>query len=394
MTLPSERSATQWRRGGLALAIGAAGLLAIAAASVVTPSAATSTARQGLANEPSHVALVRSLLAPVATADSICVTSIGAIDIACTVADASALGPAPSPSAVIGATYRFTPTTTRTVREWTATGRPEELQLDPVTGVLSGTPRTLGRYDLVLSARIADDTVLTRSLTLYVDDHALLLGADRFGDDVFQSLLRSTRVLLLPGLLTALIGVGLGTLFGAWAGFYGGAARTILTSLTSAVQSLPGLMLVFVAASASDLNRWVITAVIGVILLPETAQGVAERVERFRRRDFVDAARELGMRDGMILWNEIVWHNARDFILHRATNAWIFAMLMDVTLSYVGLVDGQTSTLGGMLRSGRAALTGGSSGAEAFAALSGILFVVATFTLLDRGVRAAWARSR
>lgn len=98
------------------------------------------------------------------------------------------------------------------------------------------------------------------------------------------------------------------------------------------------------------------------------------------------------MSDHAILWYEIVWLHARDFLVQRAASGFVFAMLMDVTLSYVGLLDSSTSSIGSMLRSGRATVVGGGSSAEAIAAIGAILVLIATFMLLSRGVRALWAR--
>ena len=154
------------------------------------------------------------------------------------------------------------------------------------------------------------------------------------------------------------------------------------------LQSVPGVLLVFIAASASDLNRWVITAVVGCILLPDVAAGVQQRVEAFRRSDFVQAATELGLRDSTTLWREIVWHNVRGYLIERMAVVFHAAVLMDVTLSYVGLRDGQRVSLGGMLKSGRSSLTSGESAAEAAAALTGVLVIIVTISMLARWMSA------
>jgi peptide/nickel transport system permease protein len=181
---------------------------------------------------------------------------------------------------------------------------------------------------------------------------------------------------------------------GAYAGFYGGVLRAGVRAAVATLQSVPGVLLVFVAASASDLNRWVITAVVGCILLPDVAAGVQQRVEAFRRSDFVQAATELGLHDATTLWREIVWHNVRGYLIERTAVVFHAAVLMDVTLSYVGLRDGQRVSLGGMLKSGRSSLTSGESAAEAAAALTGVLMVIVMISLLARGCQRMVARSQ
>lgn len=383
-----------WRRGGGALWSGCVLLLLLAGVNVWALRVAPTPNRQVLKFAPSHSTVARALLGAPRPIDELCVAMLGSTDGECKPSATQRFRSSMPPVARVGREYAYRPALPRPVTTWLLRGQPDGLSIDSATGMISGRPERVDRYDMTLIAQLTADSALKQSIALYVDDRTLWLGADRFGDDVFGNLLRSTRFLLLPGLVTVMVGVVGGVLLGAFAGFYGGPMRRVLNVMTAALQSIPGLLLVFVTASASDLNRWLVMIVVGLILAPETATAIAERVEAFRRREFVEAARELGLRDRTILWNEIVWHNARDLVMTKAAHGFVYATLMDVTLSYVGLLDAQTASLGGMLRSGRASLTSGDSSSELTAALLGVLWVVTTFMLLDRGIRRAWARPR
>jgi len=387
-------SARWWRRGGLPLWLGLTLLCAMVSAHVVLPSHRSSENRQDFAREPSHSALMRSWLSPRNGTDYVCVALVGSIDGDCAPARVPRFAAPMPPVARAGEAYRYAPSVPGRVVEWRMEGQPTSLTINSETGLVSGTPTQTGRFDITLSAVLVADSILQQRITLYIDDRSLWLGADRFGDDIFRNALHAASRVLLPALLTVCVGVVGGTLIGAFAGFYGGVARRLLQVGVWALQSVPGLLLVFIAASASDMNRWVMTTVVGLILAPEVALGVMERVESFRSREFVDAAREIGMPDRSILWNEIVWRNARTFLVQRVANGLVFAMLMDITLSYVGLLDSTTVSIGSMLRSGRATVVGGGSSAEAMAAVLGILTLIATFLLLSRGVQTLSARPR
>ncbi len=383
-----------WRRGGVHLWLGLTMLGAVSSAHLFLPLPRDGGNRQDFAHEPSHSALLRSWLSPRSGPEYVCIALVGSIDGDCAPTTTSRFSAPMPPVARVGAAYRYTPHVTGRVVEWRMEGQPAALSVHSESGQVSGTPTETGRFDITLSAVQSPDSIIQQRLTLYVDDRNLWLGADRFGDDIFRNALLAASRVLMPALLTVVVGVVGGTLIGAFAGFYGGAARTLLTVGVSALQSVPGLLLVFIAASASDLDRWVMTTVVGVILAPDVALGVLERVDSFRSREFVDAAREIGMPDRSILWHEIVWLNGRDFLVQRVANGLVFATLMDITLSYVGLLDSNAVSVGSMLRSGRATVMGGGASGEAMAALLGILTLITTFMVLSRGVRALWARPR
>ena len=159
------------------------------------------------------------------------------------------------------------------------------------------------------------------------------------------------------------------------------------------MQSVPGLLLLFLGAVISEFSTVVLMCIVGLLILPETANGIRERVDALRQRDFVEAARELGQPDHVILWNEIIWHNARRFVLARATQGFIFAILADVTLSYMKLTDANNASgLGQLLAEGREAILQGASPAVSLAALVALLFVIGAFVTIQRAVDAAWAR--
>ncbi len=394
----AARTERWWRRGGAPLWMGVTLLCALSSVHLSLPAADSSENRsenrQDFALEPSHSSLLRSWLSPRSGTDYVCVAFVGSIDGDCAPTSTPRFAAPMRPIARVGEGYRYAPSLTGRVVEWRMDGQPTTLSVHSATGVVTGTPTQTGRFEITLSAVQSPDSIVQQRITLYVDDRTLWFGADRFGDDILRNALVAVSRALLPAWLTVCVGVVGGTLIGAFAGFYGGAARRLLLVGVSALQSVPGLLLVFIAASASDLDRWVMTTVVGLILAPEVALGVMQRVESFRSREFVDAAREIGMPDRAILWHEIVWLNGRDFLVQRVANGLVFATIMDITLSYVGLLDSNTLSVGTMLRSGRATLVGGGSSGEAVAAVLGILMLVSTFMLLSRGVRALWARPR
>lgn len=389
----------QLRRGGMPLFVGIM-LLVVLTNPVrwMRNAAGGDTASDGryqdLRYTPPASPLLRSLLAPAALNTEVCERLLAVGTTECQPASRALLTSRPSPIAQRERRYEYQPAALYPLTEWSLEGHPDGLHIDPESGAVSGTPTQIGRYEMTIRAALSPDSLVQQRVTLFVDDRTPWLGTDRFGDDVASMLAAALRNALLPGFLVLLIAVGGGTIVGAYAGYYGGTLRAGVRAGVATLQSVPGVLLVFIAASASDLNRWVITAVVGCILLPDVAAGVQQRVEAFRRSDFVQAATELGLHDSTTLWREIVWHNVRGYLIERMAVVFHAAVLMDVTLSYVGLRDGQSVSLGGMLKSGRSSLTSGESAAEAAAALAGVLMVIVMISLLARGCQRMVARSQ
>ena len=342
--------------------------------------------------EPPHVQWLQRLLWPSDVRDTI-VHILGQSDTATSAT--GGFSTRPSATARKGRAFEYRARSSLPLSNFSLQGEvPDGIVVDPTTGVVSGVPTSVGKYEVVLAGTLGADRQAEQRFTLFVDDRLLLLGADGMGRDVLGRLGASAKYTIVPGLIAVLIGVAGGALLGALGGFYSGAARRIHQAVTAIIQSVPALLIIFIAGAIFHYNVYVMMVVVGLILLPETANGVFERVESFRKREFVEAARELGMRDRTILWNEIVWHNARSFLLTKVTQGFVYAILVAVTLSYLGLTDRNLPQLGGMLMDGREAMINKTTSVVAVASLSALLLVVAGFSLMERGILGTWERRR
>ena len=76
-----------------------------------------------------------------------------------------------------------------------------------------------------------------------------LLGTDAMGRDLLTRLMYGGRISLAIGLVSAVISMALGSLIGALAGYYGGAADGILMRLTDLILTIPTLPLLMVCGA-------------------------------------------------------------------------------------------------------------------------------------------------
>ena len=182
------------------------------------------------------------------------------------------------------------------------------------------------------------------------------MGTDDLGRDLFSRILYGGRVSILIGILSALIGTGLGSLIGAASGFYGGRVDNLLMRLTDVVYSIPTLPLLIVLSSYSQAVVSSMALIIGLLSWMPTARVVRGEVLAIKERAYVEAVRSLGANNLRIIFRHIL-PNAVGPIVVGATLAVGNAIILESSLSFLGLgVQPPTPTWGNMLMDAQATM--------------------------------------
>lgn len=183
----------------------------------------------------------------------------------------------------------------------------------------------------------------------------LPLGTDNLGRDIAAFLFHGARVSLLIGLAASIVAVGIGVAIGAVAGFYGGWVDDLLMRVTEAFQTIPNfiLLLVLVAVFGSELE--VITIAIGLVGWTTPCRLVRAEFLSLREREFVLAARGLGMRDARLILGEVL-PNALPPVIVYASVVMAVAILLESALAFLGLSDPNIASWGNMIGAGRSVL--------------------------------------
>jgi peptide/nickel transport system permease protein len=228
------------------------------------------------------------------------------------------------------------------------------------------------------------DIVLTRNLAPSAEH---LMGTDKFGRDIFSRVLYGSRISLTIGFIAVGISVTLGTLVGALAGYFGGFVDTLLMRMTDMMLSFPRLVLLIVVIALFSPSIWLVVVVLGLTGWMGTARLVRGEVLSLREREFVQAARALGMGDWRIISRHVI-PNTMAPVIVSATLGIGQTILTEASLSFLGLgVQPPTPSWGNMVADGRDALI------EAWwiATFPGIAIVltVIAFNLLGDGLRDA-----
>ncbi|MGL4637070.1 MAG: ABC transporter permease [Beijerinckiaceae bacterium] len=195
------------------------------------------------------------------------------------------------------------------------------------------------------------------------------LGTDQQGRCVFSSILYGMRSSLIVGffgvLLAATIGIGLGLI----AGYFGGFADSFIMRTADVQLTFPAILIALLidgtmralvgSAKSEALIFWVLVVSIGLSFWVQYARTVRGSTLVERNKDYVHAARLIGLSKRTILFRHVL-PNVLGPVMVIATINLALAIITEATLSFlgVGLPPTQPS-LGTLIRIGNEFLFSG-----------------------------------
>ncbi len=207
-----------------------------------------------------------------------------------------------------------------------------------------------------ISSHEPDRQNIMRSLEGPSSEH--LLGTDELGRDVFSRVVYGARLSLAVGLSALLFGAGMGVLLGLVAGYTGGAVDNLIMRTMDLLMAFPGVLLaiLIVAMLGSGMVNLVIA--IGVSMMPRFARLVQGTVLTLREKEYVEAARALGVGPFRIMVKHVLWNSLSPIIVY-ATLSIPTAILQAAALSFLGIgLQAGDAEWGAMVSSGRPYLRG------------------------------------
>jgi peptide/nickel transport system permease protein len=161
------------------------------------------------------------------------------------------------------------------------------------------------------------------------------LGTDNQGLDILGELMRGGQASIEVGFFAAILGITIGTLWGAVSGLAGGVIDTLMMRIVDVFLSVPFLFVVLIVAVRYGASVLSLSLIIGAFTWLVPARLVRGEVLTLRVRDFVSAARAAGSGRWRLINRHLI-PNALSVIIVNVTFAVADAILAVATLGFLG----------------------------------------------------------
>jgi peptide/nickel transport system permease protein len=179
------------------------------------------------------------------------------------------------------------------------------------------------------------------------------LGTDNVGRDIWSRIIHGSRISLIVGISAVGVSMLIGVTLGLASGFWGGRIDATIMALVDIMLAFPQLILAFAMVAVLGPGIGNIILVLGLTGWERYARVVRAEVLALREREFVQAARAVGVSNLKIVFGHIM-PNTFSSVIVMATLQTAQAILAEAALSFLGLGTGRTyPSWGQMISLGR-----------------------------------------
>ena len=212
---------------------------------------------------------------------------------------------------------------------------------------------------IVLAALLAplispyDPIKTSQRTSLEAPSLAHLMGTDRFGRDVLTRVLWGGRLSLPVGFVSVVIAAVVGVALGLIAGYYGGRLDAVIMRFVDLLLAFPGILLALAIVAVLGASLLNLMIAVGIASIPDYVRITRGTVLSVKEREFILAARTVGIRDSAIILRHIL-PNVLAPLIVLATLGMAAAIITASALSFLGLgIKPPTPEWGNMLAEGR-----------------------------------------
>ncbi|MFN7023671.1 MAG: ABC transporter permease [Pseudorhizobium sp.] len=179
-----------------------------------------------------------------------------------------------------------------------------------------------------------------------------LLGTDTLGRDVAAGIVHGARVSLLIGVVSTVVALLIGVPLGAVAGYFGGIVDDLVMRFTEFFQTIPSFALAIVVVAILQPSLLSIVLAIAIVSWPPVTRLIRGEFLSLRSREYVQAAITVGQSTPRIIFTQILPNTLAPIIV-MASLMVATAILLESSLSFLGLGDPNLMTWGYMVGAGR-----------------------------------------
>jgi len=224
-------------------------------------------------------------------------------------------------------------------------------------------------------------------------DPLYLLGTDNQGRDMLSTILYGGRISILVGFAAVFFGMAMGVGLGVIAGYTGGWFDAVIMRAADVQLTIPGILVAILINGIlrsvlpvdlrDELAIYVVILAIGLSDWPQFARVARSATLVEAQKEYVQAARVIGLRPGLIMIRHILPNVLRP-VLVLATIGLALAIIAEATLSFLGQgIPPTTPSLGTLIRVGNEYLFSGLWWITFFPAIALVVLVLAVNLLGD-----------